>query len=177
MNRILVLLISLLILTGCSSLKVTSDYDPNVSLAGLEDYAVFPFENNSTDSLKNDRIIEAVTHNLTAKGYTLSDKSSADFYVRFQTMIRENVPGKTGFSIGLGTFSGNIGGSVGTSRYRTYDEETLIIDMLNPSDEKLLWRGVATDTAEQPDSPEERQVYTDKVVDALLASFPKRALP
>lgn len=177
MNRVLLFFIPLLILTGCSSLKVTSDYDPNVSLAGLQSYAVFPLESNSTDSLKNDRITEAVTHNLTAKGYTLADKLSADFHVRFQTMVRENVPGNTGFSIGLGTFSGNLGGSAGTSRYRTYDEETLIIDMLSPSNGKLLWRGVATDTAEQPDSPEERRTHTVKVVDALLASFPKRALP
>ena len=177
MNKILILFVSLLIFTGCSSLKVTNDYDPDVSLVGLKSYTVLPLKNDAPNTLVNERIIEAITNNLNAKRYTLSDKASADFHVQFQIKVKHDVPSNTSFGVGIGTFSGNTGGSLSSSRRQIYDEGTLIIDMLDPSDGKVLWRSTATDALKQFDSPEERRVYTDKVINAMLASFPQRTAP
>ncbi len=176
MKSLLTFSLVLLLFTGCSSLKVNTDYDPDISLSGLHTYSIIDPTKKSPDTLQDERIIKAITTNLNAKGYRSVASKEADFHVRFQTEIQYDVPSNVSFGVGVGSFSGNRGASVGASRRPLNDKITLITDILSPSDEKLLWRGDASDNLTQNDTPQERETYIKKLADALLESFPKRAL-
>ncbi len=174
MNKLSLLLFSALFISACSTLKVTSDHDPDVSFHALKTFSILSRKVENPDSLNEERIIKAIRRNLIAKGYTSTDSKSASFLVRFQTRSQHDVPSNISFGLGLGTFSGNLGGTIGTSHRNTYDEETLIIEMLNSAGSNTFWQGTATDTVEKTDSPQERQAFVDNLVNALLEKFPAR---
>ncbi|MEA3372700.1 MAG: DUF4136 domain-containing protein [Campylobacterota bacterium] len=175
MKSLLTFWIALLLFTGCSSLKVNTDYDPDISLGGLHTYSIMDPTQKGPDTLQDERIIKAITANLNAKGYRSAAKENADFRVRFRTEVERDVPSNVSFGFGVGSFSGNTGTSVGASRQPLHDKGTLIIDMLSSSDEKILWRGTASDNLRKSDTPHEREAYVQKLVNALLKSFPERA--
>ena len=62
-----------------------------------------------------------------------------------------------------------------TIAFCCYNSSIKIIDMISPSDEKILWRGTASDKLKNSETPQEREAYIQKLVNALLESFPKRA--
>ncbi len=172
MKKILTLAVFILILSGCSSLKVSHDIEPDASFASLETFSFQPHTAANRDTLNEDRIIKAVKNNLESKGYRSSKIKPADFKIQFQLQSTPNVPSNVSFGLGLGSFSGNLGGSIGTSHRKTYNQETIVIDLLNPTNGKLLWRGTATDKLDQAETPEQRQAQINRLVNAIFLNFP-----
>lgn len=172
MKKALTLVIFILILNGCSSLKVSHDIDPDASLASLETFTFQPHITANQDTLNEDRAIKAIKNNLESKGYRFSKTRPTDFEIQFQLQSTPNVPSNVSFGLGLGSFSGNLGGSIGTSHRKTYNQDTIVIDVLSPANGKLLWRGTATDKLNQAETPEQRQIQINGLVNAILQPFP-----
>ena len=172
MRRWLPLFLTVLLFSGCSTLKVTTDYDPDVSFAALRTFAILPADRNGTDTLNEQRIVNALEHVLMAKGYSPTRKTAADFHVRFRTVLRKNVPGNISFGFGFGTFSGGSGASLATSTRSSHDRRVLHVDMTDPASGKTLWRGSAGDIQRRLELPEEREAYINEMVNSLLKTFP-----
>jgi hypothetical protein len=172
MKKTLALVIFILILSGCSSLKVSHDIGPDASFSSLETFSFQPHTAANRDTLNEDRIIKAIKNSLESKGYRFSETRPANFKIQFQLESIPNVPSNVSFGLGLGSFSGNLGGSIGTSHRKTYNQDTIVIDLLSPANGKLLWRGTATDKLNQAETPEQRQIQINKLVNAILQPFP-----
>ncbi len=175
-------------ISGCSSLKVETDFDPNVGMNPPKNFFIVHTPSVDENNLVTDRIIGALTHELTSLGYTQSTKESADFFVLFHTGVttksrvvtdykRVNMyPYSYGGGFGYGYRGyGGYGGQVTVAENKnyTYKRAKLIIDAVIPTSNRIFWRGTAEDQLQSHDEPQERTTYINKVVKTLLKKFPQ----
>ena len=74
MKKLLLLLATISLFSSCSSVKVSSDYDREASFSSYKTYA-FTQEAEAlpVGDLNRKRILDAVTNELSAKGFTKSE--------------------------------------------------------------------------------------------------------
>ncbi len=162
---------------GCSSLRVNVDYDPKFDFSSQRDFVVLHKNREGEDTLYNDRVIRALVSELEAKAYRKTEREEADLVFVFHT----NVESKTDIDsdyrmIGYGGY-GYSRMMVSSTRTYHYKKGTLIIDALEPSSQKIVWRGVATDVLKKQETPQERTAYINEVVKETMKDFPRRQAP
>ncbi len=176
--RFLLTVLLALFIGGCSSLKVSTDYDPDANLSTPKNFTVIHKFLEGEDTLTDSRIIAALKHELTQKGYKESTKDAADFYVLFHTGVTSKTRIDTDYqyvnmypySYGFG-YGGAI--IVPETRVYTYDEAKLIVDAVVPTKNKIIWRGTAVDYLKNMKTPQEKTEYINKVLHTLMKKFPK----
>lgn len=181
-SRFFVLLFLFLLSVGCSTVRVSHDYDPKVDFTRMKTFAWLEDKQPGTGDLRLDdplldqRIRAAVNQTLQEKGYASADPASADFFVAYQLGIQRTIRSdnvQTGFRFSRGTSGryGSVGISSG-SNVRTQDEGTLFIDVLDPDNGGLLWRGKGTDTISEHSNQEKRTKMIREAVEKILGQFP-----
>lgn len=169
-------LLFLLLLTGCSTLKVATDYDPDTDLSVPKKFAVIHKYLDGENTLTADRIMDALKAELTQKGYVESSKEKADLYFLFHTGVTSKTRIDTDYQyVNMYPYSYGYGYrsvAMPVTREYTYNEAKLIVDAVLPQKNKIVWRGTAVDYLKEYDSPEERTRYINKVVKALMQRFP-----
>lgn len=176
-KKIILIVLSVLILLGCSSLKVNVDYDPEFNFLDQKSFAIVHHNREGEDTLFNDRFINALENELKEKAYIQADKSLADLIFVFHVNVESKVDIDTDYTmVGYGRY-GYAGRMVSTTRTYKYTKGTLIIDALNPKDNKIVWRGIITDILKSYANPEERTAYIQKVVKEGMKDFPSRGIP
>jgi hypothetical protein len=169
-----------LALQGCSGISVSQDYEQEYNFAGLKTFALMPNEDNSYGVKDNDlldkRIRNAIDNSLLAKSYRKVDSYTPDFFVSYHYDVAQKIKSSGlsgGVSIGRSSYGGFGGVGLGTgSDVRAYDQGTLLIDVTIPLGDKLVWRGVATQSVSDHTSPEESTVRINETVEKILAQFP-----
>ncbi len=168
----------LLLMTGCSTMQIQSDYDPKFDFAPLEQFAVVYPKKEGIETLTQGRIAAAITADMTQKGYRAVDKDEADFIIIFHTDVTTKKQVTSDFQmVGFFPYYGyGLGASMAipVQREYTYDESKIIVDALNPNGNKIFWRSVATDQLQDFNTPEERTAYINKVIGDILKSFPQK---
>lgn len=167
-----ILPIVLILFIGCSAKKANIDYDPSFNMAALSTFAVLYNDTEDQSALNDERIAEAIRHEMQTKGYVGAAEYEADFHITFNSLIREDVPSNVGVGLGLGTFSSGLGLSLGTVRGFSSDEGTLFINMVDPATQKIFWYAKLTKKIENFKTPQERAEYFNEVVSAMLSEFP-----
>jgi hypothetical protein len=77
------------------------------------------------------------------------------------------------YGYGAGSWWGGYwGGGMTTTTVRTYTEGTLILDVIDGERNELIWRGSASKTIDEMDSPEQREKTVQEAVGKLLKDFP-----
>lgn len=179
------LILFFLLMAGCSTIRVSNDYNPDYDFTVLKAFNVLP--GRAPDNLTRDRIIKALTQELEAKGYRRTPRNRADFYVVFHTNVtrkrqivtdyrRIGVPyhcygPRNAYRHGYGT------AVVPVYREVNYKEGKIVVDILDAKTKKIFWRGIVTDRLKAQKTPEERWEYIKEVVQKLLAPFPARNRP
>ncbi len=167
--------------SACTAARTTSDYDPSVDLTPLDVYAWLPplepagDSAAQTDTLLRDRIRRSVDSVLTARGFRKVVAEEAEFLVQHHISVDRKLDvDSTHVGYGHGPWFGGGGIYVGTTVW-PYDEGTLIIDFVDPTDKELLWRGTGRSRLNTASSPEKRERRVRAVVEAILAQFPPPA--
>ena len=187
MKTLFSLLLSLALLGGCSS-KPTYEFDYDHGF----DFAQFKTYHWYDDMVKSEmatyrkmnasdkRIREVVGNELFRHGFKESDSRSADFWINYTiSRQRQQISRSTGYdqgmhgSVGAGTYgkSVSVGYSSGPS-VREYEEGTAILDIIDASSQKIVWRGIAEGRLKDHPSMNERYKVTVEVTSELLAGFP-----
>lgn len=164
----------LILFSACSSIRVSSDYDPKFDFAPLESFAiVYP---QKTNTLTQSRIAKAITTQMLKKGYRETARDSADFIILFHTDVTNKTQVVTDYQMaGFYPYYGyGAPMAVPVQREYSYDEGKIIIDALDPKDKKIFWRGIAADRLKNFDTPDRRIEYINQVVAQTLQSFPKK---
>ena len=164
----------LLLLAGCAP-KAEIDYDPLYQSRVLTTFAIVHKSKSGYESLNEERIKEAITAELQAKGYAAEVAERADFHVAFTSVTTEDVPSNFSFGFGLGTFSSGLGTSVGTSHRGRSDQEKMRISMLDPKIQKVFWRTELSKKLPEFTSPQERSDYFTQTVSEMLKEFPAKS--
>lgn len=168
-----------LALGACAAVRVSTDYDPATGFQSLRSWAwaarqaVETEERRIPDPLRDRRIEEAIADLLAEKGFSLVDRDAADFLVTFHVAVEKGFEySEVPVTIG---YWGYWGGFYGTRAYvNTYQERSLLIDVLDRDGETLLWRGVGVERLRDYASPAEREKNIRAVVTAILERFPPR---
>src|SRR5882762_777955 len=135
--------IALLFATASFAQQVKTDYDRS---ADFNQYKTYSWEKVQTqDPLLVDRIKEAVTADLTAKGLTQVN-SGGDVSIIAIEMTHNQQTLNT-FYDGFGggwRWGGGFGNATTTTE--TYKVGTLVVDLFDAKTKKLVWRGSSSDT-------------------------------
>jgi hypothetical protein len=149
--KLLALLTPLLLitLTGCSSTQVVIDYNPRADFSRYDRYTIS--DNSGADQLISPFIVgnvkDSLQRQLKAGLYSLLDtQGNADFLVRYYIAeAAETIDKSPRLGLGFGSFGDNFGisTSVGVplGKDKINRNIQIIIDLLNPADKKLTWRG------------------------------------
>ncbi len=169
----LALLIVVAALTACSSIHVATDHDAKADFSRLHAYAWAPREKPANPIVENtlvsNRIKDAVDRELAAKGFRRVDGRGADFLVDFATSARSHVDVRTWPTWCWGRVGRGFGGWHDRVEVIQYVQGTLVVGVVDPATNDLLWRGTATRALDE-DSGSEKRV--DEAVKAVLAEFP-----
>lgn len=172
MKKFLMILPLLWLFLGCSTLRVTVDYDPEFELEAQKSFAVVHYDREGENTLFNDRLIVALQKELLAKGYRKSPKEEAELLFVFHVNVEEKVDIDTDYHMAGFIGYGYSPGMIASTRTYRYTKGTLIIDALNPKNKKIVWRAIATDTLSRKETPQERIEYVNKVIAEAMKSYP-----
>jgi hypothetical protein len=161
---------ALLVLASCSTLKVSHDYDTRFDFSSFETYAWLPATANvDISGLTIRRIHEAVDRVLAAKGYRPTD-DAPDFRVAIHASVEKKFTvTDTGYSMAHSRYWGY---PYSTVHVDSYDQGTLVIDIIDAASNAAVWRGVATRAVSRQSSPEYREARINEAVTAVLEPFP-----
>jgi hypothetical protein len=189
-RSLILTLVALLTLAGCSSYSIVSDYDSNMPFGSHKSYrwsgegaAGIGDDVLAKNPLIYKHIKNAVDRELRAKGFMLKEKGPVDFTVATHAGIRERVavaPPAVIFSYhqgyyrrGHGYYSSFWYDPYGPyPRVMYYEEGTLVIDIIDTKSENIAWRGVASGILRDYESTTGMHREIDTVVTRVLAKFP-----
>ena len=172
----------LVALSGCSSIEVSTDYDSSVSFSGYRTYAWIPGPQERTgdprldNSLLDARIREAVERHLAAKGYKKEESGSPDFLITYHVALKGKLDVTTmnNYGYGPGWRGARMAGAGSTTYVREYQEGSLLVDIVNPAQRHLVWRGTAQAEVTPTSTPEEKKARLDEAVGKILEGFPPK---
>ena len=187
MARALVIVMAALV-AGCSSIETSYDYDPKANFAGLKTYEWLKEPQKLTGDPRIDgntilanRIYEAVDTELAARGFR-KISGDPDFLVAYHVSLDKRRSVQTlnsyygygpgwGYGYGASYRPGYWAGAPETYVYE-YEEGTLILDIVNPENKELIWRGWARDEVHFKSTPEKDQTQLNEAVHEMLENFP-----
>ena len=154
-------------LIGCSPISVRSDYDEEVDFSHYQTFKWMPHPKKSKKTVRKNsgldrKIKNAVEEALLAKGYEIIDSGEADALLAYHVGIERHIraPG-----VGYGYY-----GHRGRRFYPYgYKEGSLIIDVIDPELDQLVWRGAGTGSVGHPDGSVEK---INEAVTKILEKFP-----
>ena len=153
--------------TAALSQDVHTDYDHHVNFSNFHTYSWAHVK--TTDPLWENRITDAVDHELEAKGWRRVP-SGGDVAITAVGSARNQQEYQTFYNgLGGGWFWGGFGDTATTSTVN-YTVGTLVIDMYDANSKRLIWRGTASKTLS--DKVDKNEKTLEKSVDKMFDHFP-----
>lgn len=162
-----------LMLAGCAmSIKVETDYDRGQNFSSFRNYT-WHDQVHAPSTLVADRIRGAIDNLLAARGYSrVEPDAGPDFRVSF-TAVTEQALRVDDAATRLGYRHRYWGVGISpSSRFKEYTRGTLIIDVIDPTGNDLLWRGTSARALGEERSPQEKEQDVMETVTAILQKFP-----
>ncbi|NNK74904.1 MAG: DUF4136 domain-containing protein [Maribacter sp.] len=173
-----------LVLSACSSLKVTSDYDKAADFTKYQDFYYLGWAEDSDkmlNDIEKDRIENAFGKEFEKRGIKFVGQSEADAAVmlfivvdqKTSTTAYTNHYGGYGYGGGMGGYPGwGWGGGQSTTTYSEHDYlvGTLVVDVFDVESKSLVWQGVGSKTVSE--NPQKRESNIVKVAAAIMANYP-----
>jgi len=185
-------LFAVLVLAGCASVQVQTDYDPHAPFEQLKTYTwseqAVKAEGDPAvhSSLVARRVQHAVDTSLGRMGYRRVTDGSPDFRLEYrigtERRTYHNFGSYDGFGygrfgqrhfgrgLGYGHYDYGYGGYGGSNH--EYVEALLALDLVDARTDELIWRGWATDALAQNPTPKAVRKYIDEAVEKILEEFP-----
>jgi len=170
--RILSLLILVVTLVSCSSVRVIADYDKQVNFEEFKSFAFYRpgIDKAEISDLDKRRILKAIENELIIKGFVKS--GNPDLLVSIITSSREkidvynNVYG-AGWGWGWNPyFYGNYN-SVSTST-----EGVLYIDLIDAKSKQLVWQGQGVGYLSVSNNIDKKEARIREFVKAIMEKYP-----
>jgi len=178
---ILALTSPLVLLAGCSTLTVKSDYNPDYNYGRISTYAWLEGEKHSDDTRINNtliinRINNAINKEMAARGLEESTDGNPDIYVNWFGGIEDKIRQETINHYYGNMWYGHPYGGYWPGYSQTYNVEyqegTLIIDILDGKSRDLIWRGTGQDYVDDDKKPEEITADINEAVNRIMETFP-----
>ncbi len=177
-RRAMLLMLGLALGLGCQSMQVTTDFDRFFRFGSIRTYAWLPdpLGHAGDPLLHNDlidrRVRAAVNRELVVHGYTRVPVDEADVHVTYYLGL-ETVVSWRMVSQSYHYSSAGFAERHRTETYlRQFEQGTLLIDVLDPSRRRLVWRGTAQARVRRNTDPQQREERIAEAVAKILDRFP-----
>jgi hypothetical protein len=157
---------------GCGASKVAYDYDVKTDFSKFTTYHYFDDVGEGLNQLDVKRFQRVIDPYLDSLGVKKVDRPS--FFIN---VISERKPVlRNNLGLGVGGGGRNVGGAISTNLQfgGAQVDETIIIDFVDASNNKLFWQGVTTVRVRERVKPLERVKLVEKVVRRILANYPPK---
>jgi len=181
MAKITVCLAAAVTLVACSTLpamKVETDHDPATAtqLRSYRTYRVLPASSYGSvdDAAMGSAIVRSVDETLDGKGYR-QEASRPNFLVKWHVSVEsrpQSTPMATPTFRDVGPMPSAGSTSVPVMVTRQYREGTLILDIVDPGSDTVVWRGSAQAQLAGSGEPQTRQARIQTAVRRILERFP-----
>lgn len=160
-------------LAACAVNNVTTDYDPNVLLAGTGRYAWAPAPGGASNftSLDQQRIRAAVDHALMIKPMQPVAPAEAELWVQGGIDLRE-VRDVSTMEMGAGFGSPVFIGGDTIVHVQQYTEAVIYVQFIDPKTQRVVWRGQVTRQWSESMPPAKREQILRDAVTQIVARFP-----
>ena len=174
-NFIDLALLGIGLLTGCSSIRVNTDYAEGTDFSNIRTFKYQNSENTveNRSPLAHQRIVEAIRSEITASGFE-EVEDSPDVFVNYSGSVDQQLRFDTTYS-GVNTWhrtgrNTGVGFSTSTTRTTTVTEGTLVIDIWDAESNALIWRAVATSPLSS--RPDRNAATIRSAVEKAFEDFP-----
>jgi hypothetical protein len=176
--RIISLILSVLAIAGCkSSLQIISDYDKNADFKAYKTYMLLPWrpDNSKLVSAPTKRYLyAALEHEMNARGYSKVE-SGADLAVNLMVIIEEKsaqTAYQSYYQYGGWGYYAPFGYGYSSVRYDSYEylQGTVIVDVFDQKEKKLVWQGAAI--AEIKEDKKDREQGINKGMAKVFMEYP-----
>jgi hypothetical protein len=174
MKKILLFGLTVMIVSSCATVKVTTDYDKSAQFSSYKTYAFTPeAANMNIDDLNKIRITSAVENELSLKGFKKSDNPDVLIDLKLSLQNKQTATASTSGVYGVG-YRYRWGGSFTTTSidYQSYIEGTLFVDMIDAAKKQLVWQGRGVGTINQEVKPEKREANINNAVEKIFTKYP-----
>ncbi|RKG58749.1 DUF4136 domain-containing protein [Corallococcus sp. AB011P] len=181
LSRVLPVLVGLG-LASCAGVDVGTNYDPAAvqRIQQFHTYAWLTHPQQTKDTrinndITNSQVTGAVDQDLQARGYQRVDASAnPDFLIGWQGAINKRLSAETVDNYWGYPWDPFWGSYYGPSQtyVREYDEGTLILDVVDAKEKKLVWRGTAKSDIGNSPSAQTDSGKIEKGVNKMLKDFP-----
>jgi hypothetical protein len=163
-----VLAILLALLVGCSTLKVNVGWDHSVDFTTYRTWA-WKDDGSIRDPVWSRRLQSVLEDELAKKGLKRSD-ANADLWV----FVHARLSSQTHVASYSPAWGYGWGYWAGPSLTTVYEIPvgTLLIDLVDPQEKQIVWRGSASDTIRAGKENEEREQRLIEVLDQMFAGYP-----
>jgi hypothetical protein len=169
----------LLAMVGCATtpLEALSDYDSDFDFSGVTRVAILPIDRTSAaekliSDMQVSRIEEALTTELTTRGYTVvQERSEADLYLSWHLVTREKTDIRS-YNAASAYNCWRCGPPVSDVSVRQYTEGTFIVDLIDPQRNRSVWRSTIQSRLKAQPSADESARNRAIAAKAVLAPFP-----
>lgn len=181
-------LLTIIFSGACSSLTVKSDYDKEVDFSKYKTFEYYGWAEDSDKILnrfEKGRIEKAFGDEFRKRGLKYVE-SGGDMVVslfiiaeeKTSTTAHTNHYNTGGYGYGRFGYYGGYGGGMGTST-TTYSEQdytvgTLVVDVFDKAEKKLIWQSVGQKTVDE--NPKTAEKNMPKVAAAIMKPFPVEPL-
>ncbi len=157
-------ILSCALILACSTMTTAVDYDHTINWS---QFHTFQLAEGTKDpvTFTQKRIEDAITSTLQSKGWQPAT-SNPDIVVYPHVVLSQQ---KQWTAMGTGGMGYRWGGGMGTVTESNIPIGTLIVDMVNPKTNEMIWRGKASD---QVSGNGEDQGKLQEAMQKLFANFP-----
>jgi len=179
------------IISACSSIKVTTDLDKTVDFTQLKTFEYYGWAAESDkilNQLEKDRIEAAFGVEFKKRGLEYVESGGDMVVVLFVMTENKTQYNSTTTGMGHGGYGGyygygpgwgwgsGMGMSMSTTTVQEYNYTvgTLVIDVYDKEDEKLIWESIGTGTVN--DNPQKRNKNRPKIIAQIMAQYPVKPI-
>ncbi len=172
-----VLLVFALLLSACSGLKITQNYDEEADFGAFKTFFILPTDpmvDVKVNRYDKELLLRSIADEMKARGY-VQQEANGDLSVNM-FIILDDETGVTNYTsfytMGGWGYYYPFGYGYGGGNYRyTVTKGTLLIDVFNHHGKNLLWQGVGIGTVS--DDQLERQKNIPRVIMKMFFNYPK----
>lgn len=149
---------------------ITYDFDKRTDFSRFKTYA-WVRGAVLTDELNHNRVVDAVSAQLAARGLTrVATSANTDLLVAYHASFDRDLQ-ITGFSSGWGPY--RFGGSrSGVARTEEILTGTLAVDIVDRSTNTIVWRAIASKEVDVKADPRKRERNINRVAERLFKHYP-----
>ncbi|MDG5492502.1 DUF4136 domain-containing protein [Psychroserpens sp. SPM9] len=169
--KYLCLLLTLVVVTSCASIRVNYDYEKTTDFTAYKTYNYYANLNTGMSELDDKRLLEAIDQAMQRRGYTLAE--NPDFFIdikslEFQQQRNNNV------GVGVGGTGRNVGGgiSIGLPIGQSQLGREIVFEFVDENKNGLFWQAVSESNYKPKASPEKKEAQFVAIVEKVLEGFP-----